>query len=113
MDLMWNTESSRKAVLAEGRYVEAENGHCGRQKLSSGMAMVLGALLTMEIMLGGAMLFNFDFRGADLIAQLSAGVTHLYQGAQAVNTGTKNVSAGLQSLEDGTVEAFQIGRAHV
>ena len=50
---MWNTESSGKAVLAEGRYVEAENGHCGRQKLSSGMAMVLGALLTMEIMLGG------------------------------------------------------------
>lgn len=65
---MWNTESSRKAVLAEGRYVEAENAHCGRQKLSSGMAMVLGALLTMEIMLGGAMLFNFDFRGADIVA---------------------------------------------
>ena len=64
---MWNTESSRKAVLAEGRYVDAENGHCGRQKLSSGMAMVLGALLTMEIMLGGAML-NFDFRGADIVA---------------------------------------------
>ena len=59
---MWNTESSRKAVLAEGRYVEAERGH------SSGMAMVLGALLTMEIMLGGAMLFNFDFRGADIVA---------------------------------------------
>ena len=58
---MWNTESSRKAVLAEGRYVEAERGHCGRQKLSSGMAMVLGAL-------GGAMLFNFDFRGADIVA---------------------------------------------
>ena len=53
---------------AAGRYVEAENGHCGRQKLSSGMAMVLGALLTMEIMLGGAMLFNFDFRGADIVA---------------------------------------------
>ena len=45
-----------------------KNGHCGRQKLSSGMAMVLGALLTMEIMLGGAMLFNFDFRGADIVA---------------------------------------------
>lgn len=65
---MWNTESSRKAVLAEGRYVEAESERCGRQKLSSGMAMVLGALLTMEIMLGGAMLFNFDFRGADIVA---------------------------------------------
>ena len=66
---MWNTESSRKAVLAEGRYVDAENGHCGRQKLSSGMAIgYWGALLTMEIMLGGAMLFNFDFRGADIVA---------------------------------------------
>ena len=32
------------------------------------VAMVLGALLTMEIMLGGAMLFNFDFRGADIVA---------------------------------------------
>ena len=42
---MWNTESSRKAVLAEGRYVEAENGHCGRQKLSSGMAMKKNDLL--------------------------------------------------------------------
>ena len=71
---MWNTESSRKAVLAEGRYVEAENGHCGRQKLSSGMAMVLGALLTMEIMLGGAMLFNFDFRGADIVAVVIHGI---------------------------------------
>ena len=28
----------------------------------------LAALLTMEIMLGGAMLFNFDFRGADIVA---------------------------------------------
>ena len=49
----------------------------------------------------------------DLIAQLSAGVTQLYQGAQAVNTGTKNVSAGLQSLEDGTVEAFPVAAAGI
>ena len=69
---MWNTESSRKAVLAEGRYVEAERGHCGRQKLSSGMAMVLGALLTIEIMIGGAMILNFDFKGADIIAVVLA-----------------------------------------
>ena len=34
----------------------------GRQKLSSGMAMILGALLTIEIMIGGAMILNFDFK---------------------------------------------------
>lgn len=69
---MWNTENNRKVALAEGRYAEAENSHSGKQKLSSGMAMVLGALLTMEIMIGGAMLFNFDFRGADIVAVVLA-----------------------------------------
>lgn len=52
---MWNTENSRKVALAEGRYVEAGDSHSGK-KLSSGMAMVLGAVLTIEIMIGGAML---------------------------------------------------------
>ncbi len=69
---MWNTESSRKVALAEGRYVEASDSHSGKKKLSSGMAMVLGAVLTIEIMIGGAMLFNFDFRGADVIAVVLA-----------------------------------------
>ena len=72
MDIMWNTESSRKVALAEGRYVEAGDSHSGKKKLSSGMAMVLGAVLTIEIMIGGAMLFNFDFRGADVIAVVLA-----------------------------------------
>ena len=71
MDIMWNTENSRKVALAEGRYVEAGDSHSGK-KLSSGMAMVLGAVLTIEIMIGGAMLFNFDFRGADVIAVVLA-----------------------------------------
>ena len=57
---MWNTENSRKIALAEGRYVETGDSHYRKKKL--------GALLTMEIMLGGAMLFNFDFRGADIVA---------------------------------------------
>lgn len=64
MDLMWNTENSRKVALAEGRYVETEHRHTGKQKLSSGMAMILGALLTIEIMIGGAMILNFDFNGS-------------------------------------------------
>lgn len=71
-DLMWNTENNRKAVLADGRYVETESRHSGKQKLSSGMAMILGAVLTLEIMIGGAMLFNFDFHGADIIAVVLA-----------------------------------------
>ena len=69
---MWNTENNRKAVLADGRYVETESRHSGKQKLSSGMAMILGAVLTLEIMIGGAMLFNFDFHGADIIAVVLA-----------------------------------------
>ena len=44
----------------------------GKQKLSSGMAMILGALLTIEIMIGGAMILNFDFKGADIIAVVLA-----------------------------------------
>ena len=69
---MWNTENNRKAVLADGRYVETESRHSGKQKLSSDMAMILGAVLTLEIMIGGAMLFNFDFHGADIIAVVLA-----------------------------------------
>ena len=69
---MWNTENSRKVALAEGRYVETGDGHYGKKKLSSGMAMILGALLTIEIMIGGAMILNFDFKGADIIAVVLA-----------------------------------------
>ena len=69
---MWNTENSKKVALAEGRYVETEHSYTGKQKLSSGMAMILGAFLTIEIMIGGAMLFNFDFKGADIIAVVLA-----------------------------------------
>ena len=50
---MWNTENSRKVALAEGRYMETEHRHTGKQKLSSGMAMI-----------GGAMILIFDVKGA-------------------------------------------------
>ena len=55
---MWNTENSRKIALAEGRYVETGDSHYRKKKLSSGMAMILGALLTIEIMIGGAILIS-------------------------------------------------------
>ena len=69
---MWISEISRKVALAEGRYMETEHRHTGKQKLSSGMAMILGALLTIEIMIGGAMILNFDCKGADIIAVVLA-----------------------------------------
>ena len=69
---MWNTENSRKVALAEGRYMETEHRHTGKQKLSSGMAMILGALLTIEIMIGGAMILYFDFIVAVIFSVLLA-----------------------------------------
>lgn len=62
MDLMWNTENSRKVALAEEDTWRQSTEHTGKQKLSFGMAMILGALLTIEIMIGGAMILNFDFK---------------------------------------------------
>ena len=63
-------------------YREQQEGCTGRRKIhgdraqthreASGMAMILGALLTIEIMIGGAMILNFDFKGADIIAVVLA-----------------------------------------
>ena len=53
-------------------FEKTEHRHTGKQKLSSGMAMILGALLTIELMIGGAMILNFDFKGADIIAVVLA-----------------------------------------
>ncbi|MDY5021085.1 MAG: hypothetical protein SPE99_01650 [Blautia sp.] len=84
---MWTANEKKreqKAALAGGGYVEPgrkkENG-----KLSCAMAMILGAIVTVEIMIAGAMIFNFDFRGADGIALLFAFVV-LYFGVVAVLT---------------------------
>ena len=56
-----------------------------KEKLSSPMAMIIGAILTLEIMIGGAMLLNFDFKGADIIAVALAFVV-LYSGIVAALT---------------------------
>lgn len=40
----------------------------GKQKLSGIRALILGVVLTLELMLMGGMLLNIDFRSADRIA---------------------------------------------
>ena len=84
---MWNTEErirEKKAALADGRYVETRRRR-NEEKLSRTMAMVLGILVTLEIMTAGAMVLNFDFRGADVIA-LGLGFMVLYSGVVALLT---------------------------
>ncbi len=56
-----------------------------RRKLSSVMAMILGAYVTIEIMIMGAMLLKVDFHSADRIA-LALGFMVLYSGVVAALT---------------------------
>lgn len=83
---MWNFErnvNTGKAALAGGY---REEGYATQSKKFSGsMAMILGLFITIEIMTGGAMLFNFDFHSADIIALLFAFMV-LYAGVVAVLT---------------------------
>ena len=83
---MWKSGrniNSRRAALAEG-YMEDTQESRGR-KFSASTAMILGLFITLELMIGGAMIFNYDFHGADLIALLFAFMV-LYSGVVAVLT---------------------------
>lgn len=66
---------------AEERVYRAEKGQRkkSRRKLSNVMAMVLGAIVTIEIMIMGAMVLKLDFHSADRIA-LALGFMVLYSG---------------------------------
>ena len=64
---------------------ERNHGRRNRRKLSSVKAMVLGALVTIEIMIMGAMLLKVDFHSADRIA-LALGFMVLYSGVVAALT---------------------------
>ena len=84
---MWNSGksiNSRKAALAEGYLDDTQEEKHGR-KFSGSMAMVLGLFITLEMMVGGAMIFNYDFHGADIIALIFAFMV-LYSGVVAVLT---------------------------
>ena len=83
---MWKSGrniNSRRAALAEG-YMEDTQESRG-WKFSGSTAMILGLFITLELMIGGAMIFNYDFHGADLIALLFAFMV-LYSGVVAVLT---------------------------
>lgn len=66
---------------AEERVYRAEKGQRkkSRRKLSNVMAMLLGAIVTIEIMIMGAMVLKLDFHSADRIA-LALGFMVLYSG---------------------------------
>ena len=87
-NIMWTTDErirERKVALADGGYAEPQRERRSDRKLSRTMAMVIGVLVTLEIMIAGAMVLNFDFRGADVIA-LGLGFMVLYSGVVALLT---------------------------
>ena len=64
---------------------ERNHGRRNRRKLSSVMAMIRGAFVTIESMIMGAMLLKVDFHSADRIA-LALGFMVLYSGVVAALT---------------------------
>ena len=74
-------------VLADTEYFAARNRRQtkGKQKLSRIMAMVLGAGVTVEVLIMGAMFLNVDFQSADRLALLLGGVV-VYFGVVALLT---------------------------
>lgn len=72
-------------AYAAGEYTEEKEGTGNRGGLSCVMAMILGALCTIELMTAGAMIFNIDVRSADLTAIFFAFLV-LYFGVVAVLT---------------------------
>ena len=74
-------------VLADTEYFAADNRrqNKGKHKLSRIMAMVLGAVVTVELLIMGAMFLNVDFQSADRLALLLGAVV-LYFGVVALLT---------------------------
>ncbi len=85
---MWSGQkgyrSDKIIVLADtGYYTEqTKQKHRKKKKLSCIMAMILGAVVTVELLIMGAMLLNIDFRSADRVA-LILGAAVLYFGVVA------------------------------
>ena len=54
-------------------------------KFSKTMALILGVIVTLEVMVAGGMIFNIDFHSADIIA-LIFGFIVVFSGAVAILT---------------------------
>ena len=78
---MMNTAETAK------RHYETENreNHTERKKFSNAMAMILGILVTVEIMILGAMVMKIDVHSSDWIAMALAFVL-VYSGVVAALT---------------------------
>lgn len=70
---MWNRNErtrTEKMALAGGGYAESIQERRGQKKLSAFMAIIVGLIITLEIMVGAAMLFSIDVRALDGLAVL-------------------------------------------
>ena len=56
-----------------------------RYKFSRTMAVILGLIVTLEVMVAGGMIFNIDFHSADMVAVIM-GFMVLYAGIVAILT---------------------------
>ena len=56
-----------------------------RHKFSRTMAVILGLIVTLEVMVAGGMIFNIDFHSADMVAVVM-GFMVLYAGIVAILT---------------------------
>lgn len=56
-----------------------------RHKFSRTMAVILGLIVTLEVMVAGGMIFNIDFHSADMVAVIM-GFMVLYAGIVAILT---------------------------
>ena len=54
-------------------------------KCSKTMAVILGLIVTLEVMIAGGMIFNIDFHSADMVAVVM-GFMVLYAGIVAILT---------------------------
>lgn len=70
---MLNTSArmrERRVAFADGGYAEPVRERRGTKKLSAVMAIIVGLIITLEIMVAGAMMFSIDVRAVDGIALL-------------------------------------------
>lgn len=68
--MQYGQRADRKVIaFAERKYRDSRNktGKNGKKKLSGTMALILGVVLTLELMIMGATLFHIDFHSADRI----------------------------------------------
>ena len=81
-------ETENDSCLIKKQEQNESNRKCKRKenhKFSRMMAVILGLIVTVEVMIAGGMIFNIDFHSADIVAVIM-GFIVLYSGVVAVLT---------------------------